>query len=144
MRLLFLFFLVFISACVSDPRIEKMESGLKVFDSKIPLFLKNKNVEQMSEKLGFPQEERLIAGKKYLVWSKTFNVPFIKTNSQTYRSQNGTASGTTTSTEMESMTCKLVVELDSNQNPLKYEFDGNKGACYRYGAYLGFIKNEID
>ncbi|SCW76999.1 hypothetical protein SAMN02927900_04748 [Rhizobium mongolense subsp. loessense] len=102
--------------------------------------LKGQPVQAAFAKLGYPDAEQNIAGKKIYVWntssSGTYTVPTTNT-ATTY--VNGQAIYSTvqgTRTESYDYSCKLRLIASQGGIIENWDWDGNIGGCERYAARL--------
>ncbi|MFB2563658.1 hypothetical protein [Rhizobium sp. IMFF44] len=117
-------------------------AGCVTMDSAKPAMqaMKGKPVSVAIAKLGYPDGQMNIAGKKVYVWSSsshgTYTVP-TTTSTTTYINGMpiyGTAYGT--STESYDYQCKLKVIASPSDVIESWEWEGNIGGCERYAARL--------
>lgn len=101
--------------------------------------------------LGTPNDERMIAGRRYVIWSTDRNVSYTMPVTN-YTSGSITASGggfatyggtTTTQVPMISnYVCTLTVEVNNQYIVRDFSFDGNTGGCEVYASRLrSFLRN---
>ena len=119
---------------------EDIDSGLTTF--------RGAPADSLIAALGYPDGERLVAGKRLLVWNTDRNVTTV-TPVTSYNSGNASAygssgsaygsySGTTTSyvPTTTNYNCTLLVEIDANNTIIGHDFEGNLGGCARYAERL--------
>lgn len=109
-------------------------------------------IDNVASVLGAPNDERVIAGRRYVIWSTNRNVSYTMpvTNylSGTVNASNGgfaTYGGTSTSyvPMSASYVCTLTVEVSDQYIVQNFSFDGNIGGCRGYASRLRAFLREL-
>ncbi len=129
--------LLALTACTT---FEDIDSGLNQF--------KGQPVNSLIEVLGFPDDERSIAGRRIIIWNTnenfTIQTPITSYGSGTLNTfgQGGYAYGNyqsrTTSYVPTNVNynCTLLVEINRKNRILGHSIEGNIGGCERYASAL--------
>jgi hypothetical protein len=108
--------------------------------------LYGQNINSLIAKIGYPNKQNEVAGRKLYIWDSSQTVSyFMPTTSYssgsvnsygTYGSAYGTYSGTTTSyvPQVATYFCTITVEVDSSETIVAAQYGGNIGGCERYAA----------
>lgn len=106
-------------------------AGEMIRDAMLPLI--GHRASYLFEKLGFPDAEDTIAGRRFYVWASETTgsqlVPHFNTG--TIRGKHGTSTfGYTTFHEQPyHRSCRFRVFVDSEDRITAYDLDGNEGGC---------------
>ncbi|WP_342070267.1 hypothetical protein [Yoonia algicola] len=135
---------VLATACTT---FEDIDGGLDSFQGR--------SINDLISVIGFPDGERLVAGRKLVVWSSSQNVTTV-TPVTTYSSGNanaygsggygyGSYSGTSTTYVPQTVNynCTIMVEIDQNNRILGHDFEGNIGGCEQYAVALRPFLQEV-
>lgn len=95
-------------------------------------------------KLGYPQSDIEVAGRKHYVWSRrevgAYRVPRYETKTVTSYGANGPTTNTYSYTTYESVPydyqCSLRIFVDDEERILSWDMAGNQGACSTYAWRL--------
>ena len=131
---LFLSF-IFLTGCSTFEDIDKGLSNLY-----------GQHIDSLIAKIGYPNKQNEVAGRKLYVWDSSqtvsYSMPVTNYNSGsvnaygTYGSAYGTYSGTSTSwvPQVANYFCTITVEVDSSETIVAAQYGGNIGGCERYAA----------
>lgn len=93
------------------------ETSFDVIDKEMPKYI-GKPVENLVARLGMPNKEQTIMGRKVYVWSTSFGYIGISTGAST------------------TLACTLQVTADDAGNVRRYDLSGNNGACEQFSNGL--------
>jgi hypothetical protein len=100
--------------------------------------LTGKPLDYAISKLGLPDAEQTIAGRKVYVWdSRTVGGGYLVPKTTNYSGNVGGTSYAGTDTGLQAtpsydLYCKLKLVVDGSNTVTSYDYDGNMGACERY------------
>ncbi|KQM33593.1 hypothetical protein ASF03_07740 [Rhizobium sp. Leaf68] len=127
LKVISLFVLAGLGGCVTS---EQIDAGVTT--------LEGKSYKEAFAKLGFPDEERKIAGQTVYLWnnrdSGTFTVPTYETATTYVGGQAVTTSFTGSHTRSYDYHCTLKLVVDPKGTVIDASVDGNIGGCERYAA----------
>lgn len=94
-------------------------------------------VNSLIEKIGFPNEEKIIANRKVYVWQMSSTHISINPQTTTYSGMVGTRPvyGTATTysgTTAMPVSCKLTVEVDNEEKIIYWTGEGSEFGCAPY------------
>lgn len=84
-----------------------------------------KPIDVAIERLGYPAEEKVVVGRRLVVWNKSSTVASPKT----YTASNG---ATVSTIETSSLGCSLTLEVAQDGTVKDYDWEGQMGACERF------------
>jgi len=129
------FSFIFLTGCYTFEDIDKGLSNLY-----------GQHIDSLIAKIGYPNKQNEVAGRKLYVWDSSqtvsYSMPVTNYNSGsvnaygTYGSAYGTYSGTSTSwvPQVANYFCTITVEVDSSETIVAAQYGGNIGGCERYAA----------
>ena len=129
------FSFIFLTGCSTFEDIDKGLSNLY-----------GQHIDSLIAKIGYPNKQNEVAGRKLYVWDSSqtvsYSMPVTNYNSGsvnaygTYGSAYGTYSGTSTSwvPQVANYFCTITVEVDSSETIVAAQYGGNIGGCERYAA----------
>lgn len=114
-------------------------TSFSVLDKELPKLV-GQPVDVAVNKLGFPNAERNIMGKKVYIWSTTQSgtsiVPTTSYSTAYIGTKPVSAQTTTYSTQDYTLSCTLRLIVDDKGVVRDYDYDGNNGACFAYSSRL--------
>lgn len=114
-------------------------TSFSVLDEELPKY-KGKPIDSLVAKLGFPNAEQTIMGRKVYVWSTSMSYVSVNPTTSTTTGYVGGRPITATSTSYtysdSNLSCTLRAIVDAQGLIERYAYEGNNGACYTYSDRL--------
>lgn len=102
------------------------------------------SIDVAIDRLGYPSDERTIAGRHLFTWSTSSSgvvfMPQTSYSTATAYNRFGTTTATGTTTSYAPMPvsygCQVILEVDGNNRITRYQYSGNIGGCQGYWRRL--------
>ena len=129
MRISPIILLIAISTLTAGCAIQRLGKGMDA--------LLGQPVNRLIDRIGFPSEEKVVAKRKIYVWQISSTHLSTNTQTSTYSGTVGTKPiyGTATTyggTTAMPVSCKLTVEVDSDENIIYWIGEGSEFGCAPY------------
>ena len=129
MKKLLIVISIFLSSCTT---FKDIENGLASYNGM--------GIQSLISHIGYPSAERNIAGRKLYVWDSrqtvTYSMPSTSTSSGTVYTNRGSGYYSGSSTiwipQTANYFCTITVEVNSSEQIIASQFQGNIGGCERY------------
>lgn len=99
-----------------------------------------KDVEEIISRIGLPDTERVVAGRKMYVWDRRVQAVVPLMSSSTTTGFVGTTPVTANSMQTNyvpaAFYCQIRIVVDANNRIIASDLDGNQGGCARYANML--------
>jgi len=115
---------------ISCTTFQDMDKGLARYNGQ--------NIHSLIRTIGYPNDQREIAGRKLYIWDTNRNVTIQMptTSSSTVTGPGGFYTGTSTTYVPQNLNynCRITVEVNSSETIVNYEWYGNLLGCERYAS----------
>lgn len=123
--------LIFVASCTT---FKDIENGLASYNGM--------GIQSLIAHIGYPSAERNVAGRKLYVWDSrrtvTYSMPSTSTSSGTVYTNGGSGyysgSSTTWIPQTANYFCTITVEVNSSEEIVGSQYQGNIGGCERYAS----------